>query len=195
MPSSARPVYALLILVAQVHLDDGCLDHDLALGIVHDLVDELLYLFMLFPGGAHRDDAIFRIRDDRGRLAECAATGNGYTTFFDIDRIGAVLDTALGRRLLAAGGGLDPGAGAACIAYLLHGSFAGACGQYLVGLVEDILDILGQGIPEAILGYILDGERGIVAAGAGEAPAFPVEPEPICEVLEIELSVSRVMFT
>ena len=70
----ARPVYALLVIVAEPHLHDGRLDQHLAPGAGHDLVDEFLDLFMLFAGGAHRDDAVFRIGDHRSRFAESAAS-------------------------------------------------------------------------------------------------------------------------
>ena len=113
---------------------------------------------MLFSGGAHRDDAVLRIGDDRSRLAERAALGDGHVAFFYADRIGTVFNPAFGGGFFCAAGGLNSGARAAGRAGLLHRSLAGARWQYLIGLVQNIFDVLRQRFPEVIFGYIFDAQ-------------------------------------
>ena len=119
---------------------------------------------------------------------------DGGAAFLHGGRIGAVFNPRLGSGLFSLVGWLCSGTGGAGRTTLLHQSFAGTGRQYLVGLVQDVLDVLGQGFPEVILGGVLDGKRRIVACAAS-ASAPPAAPDPTCVESEIAPSESRAIFT
>ena len=113
---------------------------------------------MLAGSGAHHDDAGLRAGNHRCRLAEGHALHDCRAAVLQRGRIRTACQVLRG--LGTAHSGIErrgsAGSGRALCGILLDNGFRAAFGENLVGFVQQILEILFQRFPEAILRFVFD---------------------------------------
>ena len=157
----------MLVIVVELDFDHGGFDQYLAFGAGHHDIQELLHLFMLAAGGTHRDQAGFRVDDYIGGafvfrnllvgtgLLACVALLLRAAARLIAVRRAAFIDGVLVPIRLSLVGVLGTG---------LHDEF--------VRFLQNIVDVLFEDLPEAVIGSVRNrGGRIVIARAAAGSGA------------------------